>query len=77
MKLFLAPAGQPRMAVPRHPARRVLFAALAVAITVSALTAPAVHAAPPPGDGWVVSVGDSYISGEAGRWAGNSSDPSN
>lgn len=76
MKLFLAPAGQPRMAVPRHPARRVLFAALAIAITVSALTAPAVHAAPPPGDGWVVSVGDSYISGEAGRWAGNSSDPS-
>src|SRR4029078_1126657 len=27
-----------------------------------------------PGGGtpWVVSVGDSYISGEAGRWAGNS-----
>ena len=27
-----------------------------------------------PGVGvpWVVSVGDSYISGEAGRWAGNS-----
>jgi hypothetical protein len=26
---------------------------------------------PPPGDPWVVSLGDSYISGEGGRWAGN------
>lgn len=31
-----------------------------------------------PGEGapWIVSVGDSYISGEGGRWAGNSSAPS-
>jgi hypothetical protein len=28
-------------------------------------------AAIPSGSPWVVSVGDSYISGEAGRWAGN------
>src|SRR4029077_1502106 len=27
---------------------------------------------PGVGTPWVVSVGDSYISGEAGRWAGNS-----
>ena len=26
---------------------------------------------PGVGTPWVVSVGDSYISGEAGRWAGN------
>ncbi len=30
-------------------------------------------AAPPSGQGIAVSLGDSYISGEAGRWAGNSS----
>ena len=37
---------------------------------------PAVDAAPaaaPAGDPWVVSLGDSFISGEAGRWAGNES----
>ncbi|HEY0165412.1 MAG TPA: hypothetical protein VGB75_00085 [Jatrophihabitans sp.] len=28
----------------------------------------------PSGSAWAVSVGDSYISGEAGRWAGNSND---
>ena len=27
----------------------------------------------PGGEPWVVSLGDSYISGEAGRWAGNES----
>ncbi|MDQ0075201.1 hypothetical protein [Arthrobacter oryzae] len=75
MKLFLASAERTRTAVHMCPAHRMLVAALAVAVTVSALTVPAAHAAPPAGDGWVVSVGDSYISGEAGRWAGNSSDP--
>ncbi|MFN8193081.1 MAG: hypothetical protein U0R80_02230 [Nocardioidaceae bacterium] len=35
-------------------------------------TAGAAHAdGPGVGAGWVVTVGDSYISGEAGRWAGN------
>lgn len=29
--------------------------------------------AAPDGEPWVVSLGDSYISGEAGRWAGNES----
>jgi len=33
-------------------------------------------AAVPVGSAWAVSLGDSYISGEAGRWAGNSSDSS-
>jgi hypothetical protein len=69
MKLFIAPAERPRTVI-----QRALFAGLAVAVAVSALTGPAAHAAPPAGDSWVVSVGDSYISGEAGRWAGNSSD---
>ncbi len=30
----------------------------------------------PGGSAWAVSLGDSYISGEAGRWAGNSNDSS-
>lgn len=29
------------------------------------------QAAPPDGDAWVVTLGDSAISGESGRWAGN------
>ncbi|MDQ4489946.1 hypothetical protein RBS60_07010 [Sinomonas sp. ASV486] len=38
-----------------------------------ALAAPAASAdGPGSGSPWVVTVGDSYISGEAGRWAGNS-----
>ncbi|HZP16213.1 MAG TPA: hypothetical protein VFA96_10345 [Nocardioides sp.] len=43
------------------------------AIAASLVTTPAAHAdGPGVGAAWVVSVGDSYISGEAGRWAGNS-----
>lgn len=39
--------------------------------------APAAHAdGPGAGGPWVVSVGDSYISGEAGRWAGSSNSSS-
>lgn len=34
---------------------------------------PVQPAAAPDGEPWVVSLGDSYISGEAGRWAGNES----
>jgi hypothetical protein len=39
----------------------------------ASLVVPAIASADGPGTGtpWVVSVGDSYISGEAGRWAGN------
>ncbi|MEO6503100.1 MAG: hypothetical protein ABIQ09_14485 [Jatrophihabitantaceae bacterium] len=46
-----------------------------------ALAGPAAAAkvrplAVPAGNAWAVSLGDSYISGEAGRWAGNSSSSS-
>src|SRR5687768_17389230 len=54
---------------------------LLVAASLVAAAAPFVVAGPPasadgPGVGtpWVVSVGDSAISGEAGRWAGNTND---
>ncbi|MFC8722124.1 GDSL-type esterase/lipase family protein [Kitasatospora sp. NPDC057198] len=58
------------------------LAALAAAVCVAGVTglAPA-HAAgvrEPAADApWVVSLGDSFISGEAGRWAGNSNEPEN
>ena len=55
--------------------RRVRLAAVgAVAAGSVALAGPtAAGTAPAPAlvPGWVVSVGDSYIAGEAGRWAGN------
>jgi hypothetical protein len=54
----------------------LLAAAAALVLAVATLvlwSAPAAHADGPSGGApWVVSVGDSYISGEAGRWAGNS-----
>jgi hypothetical protein len=37
------------------------------------LAGPALADGPGSGTPWVVTVGDSYISGEAGRWAGNAS----
>jgi hypothetical protein len=46
----------------------VLLAVSGVALT----TAPAHADGPGSGTPWVVTVGDSYISGEAGRWAGSS-----
>ena len=47
------------------------LAALTAGLVVS--TAPeALADGPGVGTPWVVTVGDSYISGEAGRWAGNS-----
>lgn len=45
-------------------------ALLASAILTTVGASPS-GAAPPPGEPWVVSLGDSAISGEAGRWAGN------
>ncbi|MGZ4436232.1 MAG: hypothetical protein ACXVXE_09305 [Nocardioidaceae bacterium] len=49
------------------------LAALALALSGIAVTAPSASAdGPGTGTPWVVTVGDSYISGEAGRWAGNS-----
>jgi len=64
---------------PRSASRRRWLAALAAAgattLAVVGFAQPA-HAAPsiPTGNAWAVSLGDSYISGEAGRWAGNSND---
>ena len=60
-------------------------AAATIALGAGLLAGPGAQAAPPPaadtvaprsapdGEPWVVSLGDSYISGEAGRWAGNES----
>ena len=67
--------------VARRGARRSGLASLAVlgALLMStALAAPAALAdGPGVGTPTVVSVGDSYISGEAGRWAGNTNGSSN
>ena len=59
--------------VARAPVRRRLAIAGALALSVCGLSVPVTAHADGPGSGtpWVVSVGDSYISGEAGRWAGN------
>jgi hypothetical protein len=47
-----------------------------LAATTTVVSAGGAHAATPGGAPWVVSLGDSYISGEAGRWAGNTNDSS-
>ncbi len=71
--------GNPTDTSPRHRLRRgrtllvgvlVLGGSLTAAIAGSSVTAHA--ASPGVGTPTVVTVGDSYISGEAGRWAGNS-----
>jgi hypothetical protein len=56
--------------------RRVVAAASTLGLVLGAagLAAPAHADGPGVGTPWVVSVGDSYISGEAGRWAGNTND---
>jgi hypothetical protein len=58
----------------------LLVAALATvlaSLTFGLLTTTAAHAeGPGEGTPWVVSLGDSYISGEAGRWAGNTNESS-
>jgi hypothetical protein len=52
------------------------LAALAFA-TLAGSLAPAAHAeGPGSGEPWTVSLGDSFISGEAGRWAGNTDESS-
>ncbi len=45
---------------------------LVAGLVVIASTGPAQADGPGVGAPWVVTVGDSYISGEAGRWAGSS-----
>jgi lysophospholipase L1-like esterase len=54
-----------------HGARSALLAAT---LAVASLAVPARADGPGVGTPWVVTVGDSYISGEAGRWAGNTND---
>jgi hypothetical protein len=68
-----------------HPiaARRVpllvvaaVLAASALVVSMAALAVPARADGPGTGSPWTVSVGDSYISGEAGRWAGSTNNSS-
>ncbi|MFH8622882.1 GDSL-type esterase/lipase family protein [Streptomyces vietnamensis] len=54
-----------------HRALRALLA-LCTAAGLASLAAPVAHASPGSGPTAVVAMGDSYISGEAGRWLGNS-----
>jgi hypothetical protein len=62
----------------RRPLSVVLAALFVPAVALAALpdAVPAVADGPGSGTPWVVSLGDSYISGEAGRWAGNSNSSS-
>jgi hypothetical protein len=50
---------------------RTAARALLALVVVLVMAAPASADGPGVGSPWAVSVGDSYISGEAGRWAGN------
>jgi hypothetical protein len=52
------------------------LALMALACSLSALTPSARADGPGQGSAWTVSLGDSYISGEAGRWAGNTNESS-
>ncbi|MFJ8085799.1 GDSL-type esterase/lipase family protein [Streptomyces sp. NPDC096205] len=62
----------PRLRRPRFR-RRILTALTAAALLGAGLgAAPAASASPGTGPTAIVSLGDSYISGEAGRWRGNS-----
>lgn len=59
----------------RRPVAALLAAATLTGLGLAA-NAPSASAAPVAGTPWVVSVGDSAISGEAGRWAGNTDNSS-
>lgn len=59
----------------RHKVGPAVLAAGALALSMIALNPSAAQAdGPGVGTPYVVAVGDSYISGEAGRWAGNSNE---
>src|SRR3954469_4745376 len=61
----------------RATARRMgVLGALAVLCALALHGSTARADGPGSGTPWVASVGDSYISGEAGRWAGNSNNSS-
>src|SRR2546422_2338132 len=66
------------IAIRRSPlaALAAALAAAALVYCLSGLTAPARADGPGVGSPWTVSLGDSYISGEAGRWAGNTNESS-
>jgi hypothetical protein len=49
-----------------------LLSILSMGLVVVATAGPAQADGPGVGTPWVITVGDSYISGEAGRWAGSS-----
>jgi hypothetical protein len=67
----------PARSAPHRRLRRAAALLLAVAGVSGAVVATSDTAsALPSGSPWVVSLGDSYISGEAGRWAGNSNSSS-
>lgn len=53
-----------------------LLALVTGLLAVLTPTTPAVADGPGSGTPWVVTLGDSYISGEAGRWAGSSNQSS-
>lgn len=51
----------------------IIAGAIGLSLFIVPLTATAAQAdGPSDGSPWVVTLGDSYISGEGGRWAGNS-----
>ncbi|HWL37616.1 MAG TPA: hypothetical protein VNQ77_15630 [Frankiaceae bacterium] len=55
--------------------RLAALTAAGLTLSLGSVAVPAAHAdGPGVGTPWVVTVGDSYISGEAGRWAGNTND---
>ena len=56
--------------------RRVAMAVALLAVGIVVPVAGAQADGPGVGAPWVVSLGDSYISGEGGRWAGNSNNSS-
>ena len=55
----------------RRLARLTALTVIALPLVFFTQTSPAQADGPGVGNPWIVSVGDSYISGEAGRWAGN------
>jgi hypothetical protein len=64
---------RPRSIVRHRFSAAILAAALATSgLTAVALAGPAAADGPGSGTPWVATLGDSYMSGEAGRWAGNS-----
>ena len=61
----------------RRPLAVLLTLALSALLAVLISPAAPAHAdGPGVGTPWVVTLGDSYVSGEAGRWAGSSNDSS-